>query len=126
MLRVLILSFLAGALGVAHAASPIYKWTDSAGTIHYEDQHPSEVDVEVLRSAEPYRGEPRDQAVDPAAVAAEQRQAKCEEKRAMLDQVLKAPRLYRLDAQGNRVYLSALEHQQYTEELRSEVALLCQ
>ncbi|MDX1594796.1 MAG: DUF4124 domain-containing protein [Gammaproteobacteria bacterium] len=117
-------------------AAPIYKWTDADGQVHYEDLPPPQAEVEVIRAAEPYRGETpasptatREGASAATATDAREadtrRQQLCEQNRAALDEAQTAQRMYRLDEDGRRVYLSEAEIATHLAELRAAIASTC-
>jgi hypothetical protein len=132
----------------ATLASEIYKYTDENGNVHYGDVpsgNPTEerLDIGYNRSdSAAIRGrvearqerqangrkaaEEREKAKQTAAeeaTAAEQKQQKCEESRARLQTYLSARKLYREDANGERVYLDEAgrdEARQRAEEAITE------
>lgn len=114
----------------AAVAGEIYKWTDENGTVHYVDRptgDPSEERVAVLsnrtdsgsvkasvearRERVAARDEAKAQKAEAQKVAEqeqadkEKRQADCQMYRDRLEGFLQAPRLYREDDSGERVYL---------------------
>lgn len=122
-------------LAVGNApAAPIYKWRDASGTIHYEDTPPPKGEVQVIRAPTPYRGEAAQgsqenatASADPAAQeAAAKRAAKCAESREGLAQAESAERMYELDDQGVRRYLSDDEVKAHIAELKASVASWCE
>jgi len=132
----------------ATLASEIYKYTDENGNVHYGDVpsgNPTEERLDIgykrsdssaIRSRVEARqerqangrkaAEEREKAKQTAAeeaAAAEQKQQKCEESRARLQTYLSARKLYREDANGERVYLDEAgrdEARQRAEEAITE------
>ena len=135
-------------MGTPALADEIYKWTDADGNVHYEDRPTGGSDVERLtlttsrtnnsavqsrvqarRDSETSRREARNVAADEERTAAEdkanaeQREKQCANHRAKLQDLLQSSRLYRLDDEGERVYLDevqAAESRQRAEELVKE------
>lgn len=132
MSRYALILITAAALAVTSAAvaGEIYKWTDENGTVHYVDRptgDPSEERVAVLsrgtdsgsvkasvdarRERVAARDEAKAKRAEDEKVAAkeradqEKRQADCQMYRDRLEGFLQAPRLYREDESGERVYL---------------------
>lgn len=130
--RPLTISLITLALTVSTAAlaDEIYKWTDADGNVHYEDRpsgDPSEERlqfsynrtdktavqsrVQTRRDYENARRESREesQAAERTAaeerVAAEKKAARCTEYRGKMKTMLESRKLYREDANGERVYL---------------------
>lgn len=146
----LILAIAALAFAASAPASEIYKWTDEEGNVHYEDRPsgaPTEerlalnyrrtdsgavqqrVNARHEREAE--RAEAKSQAeaaereaADNAAAAAERQQA-CERARARLETYLQSPRLYRTDANGERVYLDDKQRQEARRKAEEQVTEFC-
>jgi membrane-bound lytic murein transglycosylase len=147
--------FIASACALLLAVSPtlaseIYKWTDEDGTVHYGDTpsgNPTEerLDVAYKRSdSNAIRGridarhereansrkaaEERDKAKQEAAeeaAAAEQKQQKCEQARDRLQSYLSARRLYREDANGERVYLDDAGIDEARQRAEEAIAEYC-
>jgi len=116
--------------GGAAVAENIYKWVDEDGNVHYEDR-PSGAESEQTiqmtynrtsntavqsrvnsfqesQQARREAGKAADEAKTAAAekrAEEEQRQQKCVDTRAQLKTMLESRRLYREDANGERVYL---------------------
>ncbi len=111
-------------------ADGIYKWTDADGNVHYGDRPsgaPTEERlhmsynrtsaasvnrrVDAYRDATEARNKAKEEAAEAEAAAAEeraqadQRAAKCEQLRTQLRAMLDARRVYKEDANGERVYL---------------------
>jgi len=143
--RRLIVGFaaLVVAISTGAFADEIYKWTDKDGNVHYEDRpsgDPSEEQlqfsynrtnsealqnrIEANHDAEKSRDEARAQAAEDKRTAEENRledeqtQAECESYRARLNQMISAPRIYRTDESGERVYLD--EAQRAESRTRAE------
>jgi hypothetical protein len=139
---------LAFATGVQ--ANEIYKWTDEDGNVHYEDR-PSGAPTEerlalnyrrtdgsavqkrvaARHEREASRAEAKSQAeaaereaADNAAAAAERKQA-CERARGRLETYLQSPRLYRTDANGERVYLDDEQRQEARRKAEEQVTEFC-
>lgn len=139
------MTFAAGA-----TANEIYKWTDEDGNVHYEDR-PSgaateeRIDIGYRRTdsgavnqrvqARLDRQAERDEAksVEAAreeeaaeqAAAAEERAQACERARARLETYLQSRRLYRTDANGERVYLDDAERQQARQKAEEQITEYC-
>ncbi len=128
----LLLAFAVFALTVSGGvmASEIYKWVDDQGNVHYGDRpsgdagtevvaltylrtNPSSVKERVAAHGETQaaREEKRTAAAEEKKAAAEEaakaaeKQQKCEGYRARLETYVQSRRLYREDANGERVYL---------------------
>lgn len=130
------------------SAGEIYKYVDENGNVTYGDRptgspaeqrmnvvtratNPAEVQASVdatleleerLEKSREARQEKK-AAAEEKRKAAEQRQAKCSENRVRLEKYNESRRLYREDANGERVYLDDKERQkamQHTRELISE------
>ena len=139
------LTFATGA-----TANEIYKWVDEDGNVHYEDRPtgaPSEerltmtynrtnssavsnrVQARVDRQAA--QDEARSQqaaaeqeAAENAAIEAERQQA-CERARARLESYLQSRRLYRTDANGERVYLDDAQRQEARQKAEEQITEFC-
>ena len=121
---------LAFAVSTSAFADEIYKWVDEDGSMHYEDRPSGQESeerltvsynrtntealqgrVEAGRDAEADRREARTEAAEEkraaeeGRVAAEEKQAECETYRASYKKMLESQRVYRKDADGERVYL---------------------
>ena len=147
------LLFLVAALafaGSALASETIYKWTDADGNVHYGDRPsgaPSEerlvltyqrtdqtavqgrIQARLDRQAErdearAQREEDKQEAADEAAAAAERQQA-CADARDRLDAYLESRRLYRTDANGERVYLDDAARDEAQRKAAEKVTELC-
>jgi len=131
------------AISTSAFADEIYKWVDQDGNVHYEDRpsgDPSEEQlqfsynrtdtdalqnrVEALDDAEDSRQEARDQAAEEKRAAeedrvtAEQKKVECASHRARLEELLRSPKIYRLDDEGERTYLD--ETQRAESRTRAE------
>ena len=137
--------FAAGA-----SANEIYKWTDEEGNVHYEDR-PSGMPTEE-RLALNYRrtdsgavqqrvnaryerqaardeakamaAAAEQEAADNAAAEEERKQA-CERTRAKLETYLQSRRLYRTDANGERVYLDDEQRREARRKAEEQVTEFC-
>ena len=124
-------------LAATGLAAPIYKWKDADGQVHLEDRLPPQGEVQVIRPPQPYLGEPAADAAaststasptaeEQAAAQATERQRMCAQSRERLAQGEAAERMYELDDQGNRVYLSEDRVKAHLAELRAAVASWCE
>ncbi len=127
----------------AALADDIYKYTDENGTVHYVDRPtgaPSEQRVTVATSqstrARPAndgpdwreRREARKTASEEAQTARaeeQEREELCQEYRERLDQYRDARRLYRMDEQGERVYLNEEEIEETRRVVRERIEENC-
>jgi hypothetical protein len=137
LLHTCLLSLVCALVTGSVLAAPIYKWTDAEGRIHYEDTRPPEGEVKVIAPPEVYRGEPATSAApdaQPGTQAATsgttqgeagERERKCAESREALTQGQAAERMYTLDAQGNRTYLTAAEIEAHVAKLQEAVESWC-
>lgn len=117
-------------IGSGAMANEIYKWTDAQGNVHYGDRPSGNSDAEVvaltyqranpsaaksgaaahgeltasLKEKREARAEEKKTAEEQAA-AAEAKQKRCDTYRARLETMVQSRRLYREDANGERVYL---------------------
>ncbi|MGB5166173.1 MAG: DUF4124 domain-containing protein [Woeseiaceae bacterium] len=131
-------------------ASEIYKWTDENGNVHYGDVpsgNPTEERLDIgyrrsdnsaIRSRVEARqerqensrqaAEDRDkeeQSAAEEAAAAEQKQQQCEDSRARLQSYLSARKLYREDANGERVYLDEAGIDEARQRAEEAIAEYC-
>ncbi|MCG8369626.1 MAG: DUF4124 domain-containing protein [Proteobacteria bacterium] len=132
------------------AASEIYKWIDEDGNVHYEDRPSGASSVERLdipsrrtddgsvrqridafRETRAARAEASSAAAaaqkaaeENAAAEAERRQA-CERARARLESYLQARRLYRMDDNGERIYLDDAQRQAARTRAEEAIAEHC-
>lgn len=142
---VVALTFAAGA-----TASEIYKWVDEDGNVHYEDRPSGAATEERLNvtysrtnsgavndrtqarldrqseraEAKSQRAAAEQEAADNAAAEAERAQA-CERARARLETYLQSRRLYRTDANGERVYLDDSQRQEARQKAEEQVSEFC-
>jgi hypothetical protein len=142
---VVALTFAAGA-----TASEIYKWVDEDGNVHYEDRPSGAATEERLgvaysrtdssavnnrvqarldrqserAEAKSQRAAAEQEAADNAAAEAERQQA-CERARARLETYLQSRRLYRTDANGERVYLDDSQRQEARQKAEEQVSEFC-
>jgi len=113
---------LAIVISTSAFADDIYKWTDEDGNVHYGDRPSGEASEERLQftynrtsDAEDSRREARTQATEQKQaaeedrIAAEDKQALCETSRAKVESMRAAPRIYREDAEGERVFLDDVQ-----------------
>ena len=139
------LTFATGAF-----ANEIYKWTDEEGNVYYEDRptgasteeridityrrtNSSAVQqrVQTHRDAQAARAEAKSVAAvaekeaAESAAADERRQQACERARARLESYLQSRRLYRTDANGERVYLDDEQRQEARSKAEEQVAEFC-
>ena len=139
---------LAFATGVQ--ANEIYKWTDENGNVHYEDR-PSGAPTEerlalnyrrtdsaavqqrvatrherqASRAEAQSQAEAAEREAAENAAAAEERKQACERARARLETYLQSPRLYRTDANGERVYLDDEQRQEARRKAEEQVTEFC-
>ncbi|MCP4301049.1 MAG: DUF4124 domain-containing protein [Gammaproteobacteria bacterium] len=141
---------LAMTVGGGAMANEIYKWTDDEGNVHYEDRptgaateermalsyrrtNASSVDQRVQSRIESMtaRDEARAAAAEEAKAAekkeaeAADKQKKCESYRARLQTFVQSRRLYREDADGERVYLDGTETQEARQKVEELIAEHC-
>ncbi len=141
---------LAMTVGGGAMANEIYKWTDDEGNVHYEDRptgaateermalsyrrtNASSVDQRVQSRIESMtaRDEARAAAAEEAKAAekkeaeAADKQKKCESYRARLQTFVQSRRLYREDADGERVYLDGTETQEARQKVEQLIAEHC-
>jgi hypothetical protein len=149
-IRRLTYALIATALVPLSAGAQIYKWVDEDGVVHYTDQpvQPSAERVAIrsgrtdnaaaqarLKSAvkthndqtESYlQGRDDKRAAEAQAEAdREQRAADCEKARAKLNELVRAQRLYRVDENGERQYLSDDEAVSAREQAGKEISEYC-
>ena len=134
----------------AATANEIYKWTDAEGNVHYEDR-PSgasteeRIELQYRRTDDSAVGQriqarldrqaeraeaksaaaAQEQEAAEQAAAAEERARSCERARARLESYLQARRLYRTDADGERVYLDDAQRQEARQKAEEQVAEFC-
>jgi hypothetical protein len=139
---------LAFATGVQ--ANEIYKWTDEDGNVHYEDRPSGSPTEERLalnyrrtdnaavqqrvaarherqasRAEAQSQAEAAEREAAENAAAAEDRKKACERARARLETYLQSPRLYRTDANGERVYLDDEQRQEARRKAEEQVTEFC-
>ena len=152
MLRKTVIAFTmmlaVSAAGMAFA-SDIYKWTDEDGNIHYGDRptgdaseerlaisskptNPSKVQARVTaryeaRAAakEAAASEPEGPSPEELQAQALERQENCATYQARLQKFVTSRRLYKLDENGERVYLDEDEAQAARERVENQVAEYC-
>lgn len=135
-------------LSGSSASAEVYKWTDANGQMHFGDRPPSsgaetvpvpesadapaavtpqerlEKQRKLLNAFEEERRQKRD-AAEQARKDREERIRKCNNLRDDLRNQENAGRVYRLDKNGNRVFMNAEERAASTAELRKQVAYWC-
>lgn len=150
----LFLSVAAVAIGANNTAnsSDIYKWTDGAGNVHYEDRPTEDQAVERLQigsrrtdnSAIQEQKQARleakkvsDQVASEASDAPEKltrreiraekakRQEQCQKYRDQLDEVMRSRHLYRAGDDGERTYLDEAEKQVARQRVEDQVKEYC-
>mgnify|MGYP001823993715 CR=1 FL=1 len=147
---VLSCAVLAMTMASGAMANEIYKWTDADGNVHYEDRPTGAETEERLsitygrtdssavqrrvkartdaqasrREAESVAAAAEQEAADNAA-AEEARAAKCESSRARLESYLQSRRLYRTDANGERVYLDDAQRQEARQKAEEQITEFC-
>jgi len=144
-LAVAAMTFAGGAL-----ANDIYKWTDADGNVHYEDRPSGAATEERLAlsyrrtntdlvaqsvqsrvDAQTERDEAKAAAAEEAksaetnAAEAAGRQKKCDSGRAQLETLAQSRRVYREDADGERVYLDDKEIQKTRQRVEELIAENC-
>lgn len=153
-IRIISLGALLLAASPAMAAGEMYRWVDANGQVHYSDQPPpaDAKDIKSMRSKgiEPIESDDSDDSAEPSYVeqnaAFEERQAKkaedqakaAEEKRAEDERkkncqlarsnyntVSVGGRITRVNAQGEREYLSDEEIESETAEARRAMEQWC-
>ncbi len=130
--------------GPAAAQNKVYKWTDENGVVHFSKTPPPEGQAEQvrLRRAPPAAAEAAAQAEasagsedqelfaesdqpDNSGIERENRERACQKGRNMIEQIEPRPRVFRVDAEGNRTYLSDEERLDLLEEARQLIADNC-
>lgn len=137
------------AAGGSVSASEIYKWTDEDGNVHYGDRptgaeseqrvpirskptDPAKVQAQVQARLGAQQARAEEAARKPAgptpeelAAEARERSSKCETYKQRLTSFVQSRHLYRLDENGERVYLTEDEMQQAREEVQDQVEEYC-
>ena len=130
-------------------AGEIYKWTDAEGNVHYEDRPSGNIPVQRVaivskntdnaavqaRVAAQRESRATDEQVASEAppemsrqeIRAEQakRKERCDQYRARLETMMSAPRLYREDEAGERVYLDEDQIQAAQARVREQIKEYC-
>ncbi len=148
----IVLSFAVMAMTIASGATAneIYKWTDAEGNVYYEDR-PSGAETEERLSmtyrptnnstvqkrvdrrveaqtarheAETVAAAAQQESADNAAADAA-RQARCDSSRARLESYLQSRRMYRTDADGQRVYLDDAQRQEARQKAEEQISEFC-
>jgi len=149
-LAITTVSMLAVIVANSAFAGDIYKWTDAEGNIHYGDrpvgEQPERVaivsqptDPARIQAAAQARVESRTAKADAAAEAAaagpspedlqaeaDERAARCTTVKAQMQQLVTSRRVYREDANGERVYLDESETLAARERVENQIAEFCQ
>ncbi|MCB1845261.1 MAG: DUF4124 domain-containing protein, partial [Halioglobus sp.] len=152
--RILSVALLSVMIASTVTAGEIYKWMDADGSVHYGDRPADDAVAERLdiqsQPTDPTRIaaiaqariDARSQAREQAAAAgdnaadekpspaeqrriAEERAQKCTTYKERLQSFLQSRRLYREDADGERVYLDEQETQAARENVQSKVEEYC-
>jgi hypothetical protein len=133
----------------AHAAGDIYRWKDEHGIWHYSDQPQpgAEIVKSAPRSSATTNSAPPKPAAKPAAnppapkntppvsdniaqqvrtEAATAKSEQCQKATADYDKVIQARRLYRVDDQGNQVFLNEAEIDESRLNARAVRDLACE
>jgi len=131
-------------------ANEIYKWTDENGTVHYGDrpigaateerlamtytrtdsaavQQRVQARVEATAAREEARSaaaRSQEKAAANEAEAAE-RAERCDKARARLEQYLQSQRLYRMDENGERVYLDDAQRETARQKAEEQITEYC-
>jgi hypothetical protein len=140
---------MATAITGAAAATEIYKWVDADGNVQYGDRPSgaeSEVQLQIAsQPTDPARiqaqttarleqqaiareavaNEPQGPSEDELRAEARERADKCTMYRARLEKFVQSRRLYREDANGERVYLDEAETQAARENVQHQVEEYC-
>lgn len=154
MLKQALITLLLAAVAATAAAETVYKWVDVRGQVHYSDRPPSEAGARVLSVFQRPAGfdeeegdeppvEPttpmapaggsddRDPAAERAAAAAVQRDLaavrgeQCQKAQERYRQYIESQRLFRVNAAGEREYLTEAELGQARVEARRAVDEAC-
>lgn len=141
----LVLSGVCLLAGTSSLANEIYKYTDENGTVHYVDRPTNAPSEErVLIASKKNTAAPRRQDADSAdwrerraerqAAADAKTKAKeddqerarlCLQQRERLEEYKVASRLYRMDEQGERVYLSEEEIEEARRQVQNQIQEHC-
>ena len=132
------------------AANEIYKWTDENGTVHYGDRPSGATTEERLamtyrrtdsaavqqrvqarveattarREARSAAAEAEEEAAEKEAIAAE-RAEQCDMARARLESFVQSRRLYRMDENGERVYLDDAQRENAQQKAEQQISEYC-
>lgn len=137
-------------IGSGAMANEIYKWVDEQGNVHYGDRPTSQASAEIVAltyrrtdsgsvqrrvaahgEAEAAREEKRatraeeKKAAEEQAAQAAEKQKKCEGYRARMETYVQSRRLYREDADGERVYLDENETNAARQRVEDLIAENC-
>ncbi len=148
----MVLSFAVMAMTIASGAmaNEIYKWTDDDGNVHYEDRPTgaaseervdityrrtdggalqkrvqARVDAQTAREEANSVAAAEEQEAADNAAAADARKEKCTRSRARLESYLQSRRLYRTDANGERVYLDDAQRQEARQKAEEQITQFC-
>ena len=138
------------ALSGSALASDIYKWVDAEGNVHYGDRPVGDQSERMAIQSRPTdpaavreqyqarlqaRSERREADAEAAAEAAEsenekrneaeERMQKCQASRATMERFVRSRRLYREDANGERVYLDEAEMLAARQRVENDVSKYC-
>mgnify|MGYP003445482334 CR=1 FL=1 len=130
MMRWLLL-ILAGLALQANAQGGFYKWVDEKGVVHYSDKAPpgkAGGKMQVKRPASPdanerrFQEEKKQKETQQKAQEAEQ---KCLRARSALDSLKQERPLYRVDQQGERVFMEDEERRRLTDSWQQQADSNC-
>lgn len=135
VMRILSFLILLAAMSAAWGDTPIYKWVDDKGQVHYSTEPHGDnaqqlniVNKGTLPSptTAPAAASANSPAQDAALVAPTPKDsASCKSAREQLSKFLNADSLYRTDASGNRQPLSAADKQKTLDDARNIVKQAC-
>ena len=130
------------AVAPAAAQSKVYKWTDENGVVHFSKTPPPKGDSEQIRLRSDIPTPPAEapeataasgdeelfaesNQPDNSGVEEDNRERACQKGRNMLQQIEPRPRVFKVDAEGNRTYLSDQERLDLLEQARQLIADNC-
>ena len=125
------------AAGMARADTPIYKWVDDKGQVHYSTLPHGDTakQLPIQNTATPHAGTDVTPVPGASTTAApadatlmqpkQDDSPECKASRERLFKFLHSDKLYSLDAQGNKVPLSAEDAQRAVDDARSNVKQAC-
>lgn len=141
--RPLLIALFAALMSAAVMASPLYRWVDAQGKVHYGDQPPPQQDAEQVelkylgkgKPTAPPESAPQEQGAgaDPVLELLEPDSSlrlkpspqRCAEARQRLQVYTKARRLENTDEYGQRKVLSDTEREKYIAGAREDVQRAC-